>query len=137
MSSRDPTIGDHFRSQFVNHLWGFVSRWSGERQGAPDRTQLQSHVRSREDEAARRGPFLQRPMEDDFFVFEVASMVNFVKLGCVCVFETFCFGLSILNINVDFFQKVKVFFGRDGVRGILNWGGCVSILPWWIASGAV
>lgn len=29
-------------------------RWSGERQsGAPDRTQLKSHVRSREDEAAR------------------------------------------------------------------------------------
>ena len=42
---------------------GTFSRWSGERQGAPDRTQLQSHVRSREDEAARRGPFLQRPME--------------------------------------------------------------------------
>jgi len=39
--------------EFTRRANRMVSRWSGERQGAPDRTQLQSHVRSREDEAAR------------------------------------------------------------------------------------
>lgn len=40
--------------EFTRRANRMVSRWSGERQpGAPDRTQLKSHVRSREDEAAR------------------------------------------------------------------------------------
>eukprot|EP00913_Durusdinium_trenchii_P017417 g16373.t1 len=45
---------DKNEAEFVKRANRMVSRWSGERQtGTPDRSKLQSYVRSREDEAAR------------------------------------------------------------------------------------
>ena len=66
---------------------------------------------------------------DDFFVFEVASMVNFVKLGCVCVcvcLKHFVLAFQYWILTLTFSKKSRCFLEEMVFEG--SWIG-VDVSP--------